>query len=158
MWYGKYNVVMLYGQGVLHQVVDPECLFGSLTFRAMPVATTVVTVAHRAQLLQCSSCPPRVAVRQFAIFPNTFCCSGVRFTFASRPLPKRSIASASSKFVRIARIVIEGIQRTVRFKQFALCHVQVDHCSGDLSMAKKFFDRYNVQPLLKQMGGKGVPE
>jgi hypothetical protein len=35
MWNSKYNMVMLYGQRILHQVLDPERLFGSLTFGAV---------------------------------------------------------------------------------------------------------------------------
>lgn len=34
----KDDVVMLHGQGAMHQVVDPESLFGRLTFGTMPVA------------------------------------------------------------------------------------------------------------------------
>ena len=47
----KYNVIMFNRQGALHQVIDPECLFGSLTFRAMPVATTVIAIANRATVI-----------------------------------------------------------------------------------------------------------
>jgi hypothetical protein len=46
VWHSEYNVVMFYWQGALHQVVNPECLFGSLTFRAVPVAATIVTVTN----------------------------------------------------------------------------------------------------------------
>jgi hypothetical protein len=48
---------MLYGQGVLHQVVNPESLFGSLTFRAMPVAATIVTVAYHSTVFACLFVP-----------------------------------------------------------------------------------------------------
>jgi hypothetical protein len=37
---------VLDGQSVPHQVIDPECLFGSLAFRAMAVTTTVVTISY----------------------------------------------------------------------------------------------------------------
>jgi hypothetical protein len=40
------NMIVLNGQGVLHQVVNPEGLFGSLAFRTVPVATTVIAIAH----------------------------------------------------------------------------------------------------------------
>ena len=50
---------MLYGQGVLHQVVDPKSLFCRLAFRAMPVATTVVTIAHRATFFACLFVPTK---------------------------------------------------------------------------------------------------
>ena len=43
---GEYDMIMPYGQGALHQVIDPECLFDCLTFRTVSVATTVVTVAN----------------------------------------------------------------------------------------------------------------
>jgi hypothetical protein len=46
VWHREYNVVMLYWQGALHQVVNPECLFCSLTFRAMPVAAAIITVTN----------------------------------------------------------------------------------------------------------------
>jgi hypothetical protein len=32
VWHRKYNVVMLNGQRVLHQVIDPEGLFCCLAF------------------------------------------------------------------------------------------------------------------------------
>ncbi len=44
---GKHNVKMFYGQRVFNQVVNPESLFCSLAFGTVPVATTIVTVAHR---------------------------------------------------------------------------------------------------------------
>jgi hypothetical protein len=34
------------GQSVVHQIIDPESLFGSLAFGAMAVATAVVTVSY----------------------------------------------------------------------------------------------------------------
>jgi hypothetical protein len=37
---------MLYWQGALHQVINPESLFCSLTFRAMPIAAAIVTVTN----------------------------------------------------------------------------------------------------------------
>jgi hypothetical protein len=48
VWYCKHNVVVLNGQGVLYQVVNPESLFCCLAFRAMPIAAAIVTVTHRA--------------------------------------------------------------------------------------------------------------
>lgn len=42
---------VFYGQGVLHQIVNPECLFGGLALRAMPVSTAVVAVAYCATVL-----------------------------------------------------------------------------------------------------------
>jgi hypothetical protein len=50
VWHREHNVVMLDGQCTLYQVVNPECLPGSLTFRAMPVAAAIVTVTHRAAI------------------------------------------------------------------------------------------------------------
>jgi hypothetical protein len=44
----KYNVIVLNRNGALHQVVDPECLFGSLAFRTVPVATTVIAISYHA--------------------------------------------------------------------------------------------------------------
>ncbi len=49
----KYNVVVLNRKGALHQVVDPECLFGSLAFRTVPVATTIIAVSYRATVFAC---------------------------------------------------------------------------------------------------------
>jgi hypothetical protein len=46
VWHREYNVVVLNGQGALHQVVNPECLPGSLTFWAMSVAAAIVTVTN----------------------------------------------------------------------------------------------------------------
>jgi len=34
----------------------------------------------------------------------------------------------------------------------------VDHGCADISMAKKFLDRPNIVPILKQVGGKGMAE
>jgi hypothetical protein len=53
MWHCKHNVVVLYRKGVMHQVVNPEGLFGRLAFWTMPVATTIVTVAHRTTVFAC---------------------------------------------------------------------------------------------------------
>jgi hypothetical protein len=33
------------GQRIVHQIIDPECLFGCLAFGAMPVATAVVAIS-----------------------------------------------------------------------------------------------------------------
>ncbi len=46
MGYGKYYVVILYRKRCPHQFFDPYCLFGTLAFRTMPVATTIVAVAN----------------------------------------------------------------------------------------------------------------
>lgn len=47
----KNNVIMLNWQGALHQVVNPEGLFGRLTLGAMPVATTVIAITNRATVI-----------------------------------------------------------------------------------------------------------
>ena len=41
----EYDMVMFHRKGTLHQVVDPKCLFCSLAFGTVSVATTVVAVA-----------------------------------------------------------------------------------------------------------------
>jgi hypothetical protein len=46
VWHGEYNVVVFNWQGALHQVVNPECLFCCLTFRAVPVAAAIITVTN----------------------------------------------------------------------------------------------------------------
>jgi hypothetical protein len=48
MWQGEYNVVMLNGKGALAQILDPECLFYSLAFRTVSIATAIVAVAYSA--------------------------------------------------------------------------------------------------------------
>ena len=44
MRHGKDQVVMLHGQGCMHQVVNPESLFGRLAFGTVAVTATVVAV------------------------------------------------------------------------------------------------------------------
>ena len=51
VWHSEYNVVMFNWQSALHQVVNPECLFGSLAFRAVPVSATLITKAHHTAVL-----------------------------------------------------------------------------------------------------------
>src|SRR6056297_2939472 len=46
MRYREYDVVMFHGKGTMHQILDPESLFGSLAFGTMPVTTAVITVAN----------------------------------------------------------------------------------------------------------------
>jgi hypothetical protein len=46
VWHREYNVIMFNGQGALYQVVNPECLFRGLAFRAMPVAAAIITVTY----------------------------------------------------------------------------------------------------------------
>ena len=70
----------------------------------------------------------------------------------SKSAPKRVTASASSNLVRMLGIVIERIQRAVRFNQRTLGYVKVNHVSGNIGMSKQLFKRYNVQSLFQQMG------
>ena len=51
MWNRKYNVVVLYGQGILHQVIDPKCLFRCLAFGTVTVSTAVITVTDRTTVI-----------------------------------------------------------------------------------------------------------
>jgi hypothetical protein len=51
MWSCKYNVVVLYRQGILHQVIDPKCLFRCLAFGTVTVTTAVVTVTDRTTVI-----------------------------------------------------------------------------------------------------------
>jgi hypothetical protein len=46
VWRSKYNMKVFDGQRIMHQIIDPEGLFGCLAFGAMPVATTVVAIAY----------------------------------------------------------------------------------------------------------------
>ena len=43
---GEYDVVMLHRQGRLRELFNPQGLFGTLTLRTMPVATTIIAVAY----------------------------------------------------------------------------------------------------------------
>ena len=45
------DMIMTHGQCALHQLVNPEGLFGCLTFRTMPVATTVIAITNRAAVV-----------------------------------------------------------------------------------------------------------
>jgi len=50
---------MLYRKGLLYQFIDPESLFCRLAFRAMPVATTVVTVTMCSAVFACLFVPAK---------------------------------------------------------------------------------------------------
>jgi hypothetical protein len=47
MRHGENNMKMFYRQCFTHQLLNPDGLFSRLTFRTMPIATTVVAVTHR---------------------------------------------------------------------------------------------------------------
>jgi hypothetical protein len=47
----EYNVVVLYRQSTLQQILDPERLFCSLALWTMPVATAIVAVANGATVV-----------------------------------------------------------------------------------------------------------
>jgi hypothetical protein len=47
VWQCEYDMVMLNGQGVLHQVINPESLFGSLALRAVSVSAAIIAIAYR---------------------------------------------------------------------------------------------------------------
>jgi len=49
--HSEYDMVMLHGQRGSHQVIYPNGLFGDLALRAMPVTTTVITIAHLSTLV-----------------------------------------------------------------------------------------------------------
>jgi hypothetical protein len=158
VWHREYNVVMLNGQGVLHQVVNPECLFCSLAFRTMPVAAAIVTVTNHTAVFASFFVPAKEQRSALAILPSTLVCSGVSFVLATSPAPNKPTASASSNLARIAFIVIQRIQRTVGLYQRALCHVQVNHGGGNVGMAKQLFEGYDIKPLFQQMCGIRVAQ
>jgi hypothetical protein len=54
--------------------------------------------------------------------------------------------------------VIECIQRAVRLNQWTLGYMKVDHGGGYLSMAKQFFEGYDIEALFKQMCGIGMSQ
>ena len=45
------DMIMPHGQCALHQLVNPEGLFGCLAFGTMPVATTVIAITNRAAVV-----------------------------------------------------------------------------------------------------------
>ena len=47
------DMIMPHGQCALHQLVNPEGLFGCLAFGTMPVATTVIAITNRAAVVTC---------------------------------------------------------------------------------------------------------
>jgi len=47
----KNYVIVLNGQGTLHQVVDPEGLLRSLALRTVPVTATVIAIAYCATII-----------------------------------------------------------------------------------------------------------
>ena len=63
---------------------------------------------------------------------------------ATKPALNKFTALASSNLVRIPGVIIERIQRAVRFNQRTLCHMQVDHGSGDFRMTKQFFEGNDI--------------